>query len=211
MRQVLVSASRDYEVLIEPGLLDRAGKLLRPASQAKTAVIVAGENVWPLYGKKVQTSLNAAGFETRVFLLKAGEQYKTLETYAALLHFLSENHMTRSDLLVALGGGVTGDLTGFAAATYQRGMDFAQIPTTLLAMVDSSVGGKTAVDLPTGKNQVGAFYQPVRVLCDPDTLQTLPEEEFACGCAEVVKYGVLGDTGFLNSWKKDRSRDNSSR
>ena len=134
-------------------------------------------------------------------MLPHGEQAKTLENYGRLLEFLSRNHITRTDVLVALGGGVTGDLTGFAAATYQRGMDFVQIPTTLLAAVDSSVGGKTAVNLPTGKNQVGCFYQPALVLCDPDVLSTLPEEEFRCGCAEVIKYGVLGSRKFFDELK----------
>ena len=197
MTTVHVSASREYDVLIGRGLLDEAGERIRSVSRAKTAVVIAGDIVFPLYGERVLRSLESAGFRTLSYVLPHGEQYKTLATYGALLQFLSENHLTRSDALVALGGGVTGDLTGFAAATYQRGMDFVQIPTTLLAAVDSSVGGKTAVDLLAGKNQVGAFYQPKLVLCDPDTLETLPEEEFRCGCAEVIKYGVLGNADFF--------------
>ena len=197
MIRIPVEASRHYEVLVERGLLTRCGELVRAATRAETAVVVAGENVFPLYGEAVVRSLERAGLRALPFVIEPGEGSKTLETYGRLLGFLSENRLSRSDALIALGGGVTGDLTGFAAATYQRGIDFVQIPTTLLAMVDSSVGGKTAVDLPSGKNQVGAFWQPALVLCDPDTLRTLPEEEYRCGSAEVLKYGVLGSAAFF--------------
>ena len=196
MKRIPVEASRNYEVLIGRGLLDRVGEEVRAVTKAGTAVLVAGKNVLPLYGSRVRRSLEAAGLRVLAFPLTPGESSKNLETYGQLLRFLSDNRLTRSDVLIALGGGVTGDLTGFAAATYQRGIDFVQIPTTLLAMVDSSVGGKTAVDLPGGKNQVGAFWQPALVLCDPDTLRTLPEEEYRCGSAEVLKYGVLGNAAF---------------
>ena len=166
MIRIPVSASRDYEVLVERGLLDRAGEEVRRATKAQTAVLVAGENVYSFYGERVLRTLEAAGLRTLSFVLEPGEGAKTLETYGALLRFLSENRVTRSDVLVALGGGVTGDLTGFAAATYQRGIDFVQIPTTLLAMVDSSVGGKTAVDLPTGKNPNPTKLRIQRALYD---------------------------------------------
>ena len=199
MKTVSVEASRSYEVLIGRGLLDEAGERIRAVSKAETAVIVAGDLVRPLYAGQVQATLERAGFRVLVYEIPHGEQYKTLETYGKLLNDLCDNHITRSDVLVALGGGVTGDLTGFAAATYQRGCGFVQIPTTLLAMVDSSVGGKTAVDLPGGKNQAGAFYQPLLVLCDSDTLSTLPEEQYRSGCAEVIKYGMLGDEDFFAS------------
>ena len=202
MRRIPVQASRDYEVLIGRGLLEQAGEIVRATTRAQSVALVAGGNVFPLYGERVTASLEAAGLRVLPFVLTPGEGSKTLETYGALLRFLSENRLTRSDALIALGGGVTGDLTGFAAATYQRGVDFVQIPTTLLAMVDSSVGGKTAVDLPTGKNQVGAFWQPAAVLCDPDTLATLPEEEYRCGSAEVLKYGVLGNAAFFESLRR---------
>ena len=197
MIRIPVEASRSYEVLLGRGLLDRVGEEVRRATKAESVVLVAGENVFPLHGARVRRSLEEAGLRVLCFPLKPGEGSKTLETYGRLLYFLHENRLTRSDALIALGGGVTGDLTGFAAATYQRGIDFVQIPTTLLAMVDSSVGGKTAVDLPGGKNQVGAFWQPAVVLCDPDTLRTLPEEEYRCGSAEVLKYGVLGNAAFF--------------
>ena len=199
MKTVTVSASRSYDVLIGRGLLDEAGERVRAVTKAETAVIVAGDIVRPLYAGRVQASLERAGFRVLVYEIPHGEQHKNLESYGKLLNFLCDNHITRSDVLVALGGGVTGDLTGFAAATYQRGCGFVQIPTTLLAMVDSSVGGKTAVDLPGGKNQAGAFYQPLVVLVDPDTLETLPAEQYRSGCAEVIKYGMLGDRAFFES------------
>ena len=199
MKTVSVEASRSYEILIGRGLLDEAGERIRAVTKAETAVIVAGDLIRPLYAGRVQASLEKAGFRVLVYEIPHGEQHKNLETYGNLLNYLCDRHITRSDVLVALGGGVTGDLTGFAAATYQRGCGFVQIPTTLLAMVDSSVGGKTAVDLPGGKNQAGAFYQPLLVLCDPLTLQTLPEEQYRSGCAEVIKYGMLGDGDFFAS------------
>ncbi len=191
MRTVEIPASRPYRVLIGRGLLSQAGKLIRTVSDAGTAVIVSGEHVYPLYGAKLERTLTCAGFRVLRWIHASGEVHKDLETYGKLLSFLSENHIGRGDLLLSLGGGVTGDLTGFAAATYQRGMDYVQIPTTLLAMVDSSVGGKTAVNLPAGKNLAGCFYQPKTVLCDPNLLSTLPEREFRSGCAEVIKYAML--------------------
>ena len=211
MTTVHVSASREYDVLIGRGLLDRLGEVVKSCTKAQTAVVIAGDRVFPLYGARAMVSLEAVGLRTLSYVIPHGEQHKTLETYGALLRFLSEKRLTRTDVLIALGGGVTGDLTGFAAATYQRGIDFVQVPTTLLAAVDSSVGGKTAVDLPTGKNQVGAFWQPAAVLCDPELMKTLPEDEFRCGTAEVVKYGMLGSAAFFESLEqhgvKDRLED----
>ena len=184
-------------MLIERGLLDHAGEEIRAVTKAEAAALVAGKNVFPLYGERVRRSLEAAGLQVIPYVIEAGEGAKSLENYGSLLRFLSENRLSRSDVLVALGGGVTGDLTGFAAATYQRGIDYIQVPTTLLAMVDSSVGGKTAIDLPAGKNLAGAFCQPSLVLCDPLTLKTLPDDVFRDGCAEVIKYGVLYDRDFF--------------
>lgn len=151
-----------------------------------------------LYAARLEASLTRAGFRVVTFTYPGGEHCKTLATYTALLDFLAAHRLSRSDLIVALGGGVTGDLAGFAAATYQRGIPFVQVPTTLLAAVDSSVGGKTAVNLDSGKNQVGCFYQPSLVLCDPDTLRTLPPEEYRNGCAEVIKYAVLRSAPFFD-------------
>jgi 3-dehydroquinate synthase len=146
----------------------------------------------------VEESLAHHGFSSVHFVFPAGETYKNADTFLNLLNFLAENHITRTDLIIALGGGVVGDLAGFAAATYLRGIPYIQVPTTLLAAVDSSVGGKTAIDLPAGKNLVGAFYQPVLVLCDTDCLNTLPEDIFRDGCAEVIKYGVLYDPALFS-------------
>ena len=160
-------------------------------------MLVSDDSVWPLYGETVQKSLAAAGFSVCRFVFPHGESSKCAKTYLALLDALCENQLTRADAVVALGGGVVGDLTGFAASTYLRGIGFIQIPTTLLAMVDSSVGGKTAIDLPAGKNLAGTFYQPWLVLCDPDCLDSLPDEIFRDGCAEVIKYAVLGNAPFF--------------
>ena len=193
MNTVHVKASREYDVLIGSGLLASLGERARNLSKAKKVAVVSETNVFPLYGESAERALKEAGFEVVSFVFPAGEASKNGQVYLELVNFLAENHLTRSDLIVALGGGVVGDLTGFAAATYLRGIQFIQVPTTLLAAVDSSVGGKTAIDLPAGKNLCGAFYQPSLVLCDTDTLNTLPEDIFRDGCAEVVKYGVLYD------------------
>ena len=191
MRIVPVTASKNYDVMIGEGLLSQAGERIKSACGGETAVIVTDDIVSRLYGDIVEDSLTAAGYNTNRFIFPQGEESKNMETYNALLCALAEANLTRSDVLVALGGGVVGDITGFAAATYLRGISYAQIPTTLLAMVDSSVGGKTAVNLPSGKNQVGAFYQPDIVLTDCNVLQTLPEELFSEGCAEMVKHAVI--------------------
>ena len=193
MNTIKVHASKCYEVKIGQGLLASIGGEISTITKAKVAAIVSDTTVWPLYGKLVQKSLENAGLSSISFVFEAGESSKNAETYVKLLNFLAVNKLTRSDCLIALGGGVVGDLTGFAAATYLRGIPCIQVPTTLLAMVDSSVGGKTALDLDSGKNLVGAFYQPNLVLCDTDTLTSLPKDIFRDGCAEVIKYGVLYD------------------
>ena len=191
MTTIHVTASREYDVLVQPGLLDDAGaQIAHTLGAGRTAAVVAGETVAGLYAARLTASLTRAGFRTVTFTYPGGEHCKTLATYAVLLDFLAAHRLSRSDLIVALGGGVTGDLAGFAAATYQRGIPFVQVPTTLLAAVDSSVGGKTAVNLDSGKNQVGCFYQPSLVICDPDTLRTLPPEEYRNGCAEPHGCGV---------------------
>ena len=193
MTTVTVNASKTYEIKIGPGLLAGLGMEVRKLTKAEKVCIVSDSNVFPLFGKAAADSLERAGFAVDTFVFPAGEEHKSAETYLQLLRFLARSHLTRSDCIVALGGGVVGDLAGFAAATYLRGIRFVQVPTTLLAAVDSSVGGKTAIDLPEGKNLVGAFYQPSLVLCDTDVLHTLPEEIFRDGCAEVIKYGILYD------------------
>ena len=199
MKTIHVSASKEYDVLIGAGLLARAGEEIRKVSSAKKVAIVSDDTVWCHYGEMVERSLTESGFAAVHFTFPAGEESKTLATYGEILNFLAENRLTRSDLIVALGGGVTGDMAGFAAATYLRGIDYVQIPTTLLAAVDSSVGGKTGVDLPAGKNLAGCFHQPSLVLCDVHTFGTLPRQQFRCGMAEVIKYGVLGDEDFFES------------
>lgn len=194
MKTIHVTASKSYDVLIGTGLLNSLGQqLLSVLNKPCKIAIISDSNVWPHYGKIAETTLMNAGFSVVNFVFLAGESSKNADTYLNILNFLAENHLTRSDAVLALGGGVTGDMTGFAAATFLRGIRYIQVPTTLLAMVDSSVGGKTAIDLPAGKNLVGAFYQPNLVLCDLDTLNSLPDSVFCDGCAEVIKYGVLYD------------------
>lgn len=192
MRTIRVEAGKGYDVLIGRGLLAEAGRLIAEHIGKCRVAVISDDVVFELYGEALCGALSGHGLETVSFAFPHGEQQKTLETYGNIVNFLCGNRLTRTDAVIALGGGVAGDMAGFAAATYQRGIRLVQIPTTLLAMVDSSVGGKTAVDLPEGKNQVGCFYQPDLVICDPDTLSTLPKEEYLCGCAEVIKYAVLG-------------------
>ena len=193
MNTICVDASGKYDVLVGSGILREAGSYIRSISAPCKVAIISDSNVFPMYGDTVSASLKQSGFTVFWHVFTAGEAQKNADTYFQILNFLAQNHFTRSDMLIALGGGVVGDMTGFVAATYLRGVSYVQIPTTLLAMVDSSVGGKTAIDLPAGKNLVGAFYQPKLVLCDIDALHSLPESIFADGCAEVIKYGVLYD------------------
>lgn len=194
MNTVTVSTSRTYSVLIGTNLIHSAGSHILKIHAPCKAAIISDSNVWPIYGEAVCNSLEKAGFSVIHYTFAAGESSKNAQTYIDIVNTLAQDQLTRSDLLIALGGGVVGDITGFAAATYLRGISFVQIPTSLLAMVDSSVGGKTAIDLPAGKNLVGAFYQPNLVLCDIDALSTLPERIFRDGCAEVIKYGILYDS-----------------
>lgn len=193
MKKITVNASVKYDVIIKKGLLSKAGELCFDTLGLHSAVIVSDDTVDALYGRSLEDSLICAGYSPKKFVIPHGEASKSMESLGRLLGFLAENRITRSDFLIALGGGVVGDLTGFAAAVYLRGIKFVQIPTTLLAMVDSSVGGKTAVNIPEGKNLVGAFHQPSLVICDCDTLDTLPATIFADGCAEVIKYGIIND------------------
>lgn len=198
MKTVTVNASKKYNVLIGKGLLDEAGTKIRQVSKAGKAVIVSDDNVYPIYGEKLVKVLKEEGFEVIEFVIPHGEKSKNLTEYGKLLNLMCEKKVTRSDVVIGFGGGVVGDLAGFAAATFLRGMGFVQIPTSLLAAVDSSVGGKTAVDLDAGKNQVGAFYQPLIVVCDTDLLETLPEEEYSNGCAEIIKYAMIGNSSLFD-------------
>jgi len=202
MKTVTVSASGTYDVIIGEDLISNIGSYVKRIQKPCKCAIISDSNVWPIYGETVSDSLESAGFEMLNYVFPAGESSKNGETYLAILNFLAENQVTRSDLLVALGGGVVGDITGFAAATYLRGISYIQVPTSLLAMVDSSVGGKTAIDLPAGKNLAGAFYQPSLVLCDVNALNTLTDSIFQDGCAEVIKYGVLYDPSLFAHLKE---------
>ena len=207
MMQIEVHGSRTYTVSIGAGLLRTAGETAAAAVQGRRALLVSDTNVFPLWGKTVLDSLAAAGFAAQDFVFPAGEASKTPETLIAAVRACAAAELTRDDLIVALGGGVTGDLAGLAAALYLRGVAVLQLPTSLLAMVDSSVGGKTAVDLPEGKNLLGAFHQPAAVLCDTGALSTLPAADFACGCGEIVKYAVLTG-GRLAALVEDGIREN---
>ncbi|MBR5701508.1 MAG: 3-dehydroquinate synthase [Oscillospiraceae bacterium] len=194
MSTVVIPASRTYEVQIEDRLPADAGERVRAAVPgAARAAILADDTVWGLYGQELEDRLTGAGLTVFHHVFPHGEASKNASVYIGILEWLSRCRMDRQDVLLALGGGVTGDLGGFAAATYLRGIAYIQVPTTLLAMVDSSVGGKTAIDLSAGKNLAGAFWQPSLVLCGCSALGTLPRETLADGCAEVVKYGVLCD------------------
>lgn len=193
MEIIRVSASKEYDVVIGKGVLPSLGEKCVSLFGKSKAVIVTDSNVKTLWLDAAEKSLKLAGIETAVFVFDAGEDSKNASVLFELVEFMAENKLTKTDFAVALGGGVTGDMTGLAASLYLRGISFVQVPTTLLAAVDSSVGGKTAVNLPSGKNLMGAFYQPSLVLCDTDTLSTLPENEFANGMAEVIKYGVIFD------------------
>ena len=193
MRKIHISASTDYDVLIGEGLLDKSGELTRKVVKPCRCLLVSDDTVDELYGDRARISFTYSGFDVSRFAFPAGEASKNLDTLRELLMAMGEAGLSRSDLVVALGGGVTGDMAGFAAAVYARGIRFVQIPTTLLAAVDSSVGGKTAVDMPFGKNMVGAFHQPCLVLTDTDVLRELPPEQLSNGAAEAIKCGVLND------------------
>ncbi len=197
MTTVKVNASNAYDIIIGTGLLDRCGELCAEAVKPCKVCVVSDDTVASLYLKRVQKSLENIGYTVISFIFPHGEASKNMQTLSELLELLAENRLTRTDCLIALGGGVVGDLCGFAAAVYLRGIKFIQMPTTLLAAVDSSVGGKTAVDLEAGKNLAGAFHQPSLVICDYSTLDTLPEKTFSDGCAEVIKYGVINDRAFF--------------
>lgn len=185
-----------YPVHIAAGLLEKTGEKVSSLSCRRWAVI-ADETVAALFGEKVLDSLRAAGLDGELLTFPAGERSKTPETWLALCRELAQRDFTHQDGVLALGGGVTGDMAGFAAACYQRGMPLVQLPTTLLAQVDSAVGGKTALDLSEGKNLLGAFYQPRMVLVDTDCLATLPPREYRSGVAEVIKYGMIRDADIL--------------
>lgn len=196
MKEIKVRAKNGkYSVLIGKGLIEKAGEL----TKFPRVAIVTEENVAPLYLEKLRSSLESAGVKVFEKVLPAGEQTKRMESLTELYEFLLSCHIKREDAVAALGGGVIGDLAGFAAATYMRGVGFIQIPTTLLAQVDSSVGGKVAIDFASGKNMIGSFYQPSVVIADTAALDTLPERQYKAGMAEVVKYAAIADESLVKT------------
>ena len=192
--------TRSYEIKISSGLLAELGQRSRAAlgQNAQQAVLVSNKTVHSLYGDEAAKSLGRAGFKVHHFSIGDGERFKNLRTAQSLFTFLIERRIERADVIVALGGGVVGDLAGFVAATYLRGIRLIQVPTSLLAQIDSSIGGKTGVNHPLGKNLVGAFHQPVLVAIDPDVLRTLPARELQSGLYEAIKYGVIRDRSLFN-------------
>ena len=201
MKIVNVNATRSYNILIENNLIDTCGRYVREITKSKNAVIITDDTVDALYSAKVEKSLSDNSFEVLKYVIPHGEDSKSAENFIAILNFLANHKISRTDIIIALGGGVVGDLAGFVASSYLRGIEFVQVPTTLLSMVDSSVGGKTAINLDAGKNLAGAFYQPSLVLCDPTALDTLPDDIFADGCAEVIKYGIINDRPLFDKLK----------
>ncbi len=198
-------AKRSYPIHIGRGLLSDASLIL-PYLKRKHVAIVTNTTVAPLYLAQLSDTLQAAGVQVISIILPDGEAYKNSDTLGTIYDALLQNRCERSTTLIALGGGVIGDLTGFAAATFLRGVPFIQIPTTLLSQVDSSVGGKTGINHPLGKNMIGAFYQPQLVLADIDTLQTLPPREFSAGVAEVIKYGLIRDAQFFDWLERNMAK-----
>ncbi len=196
MERITVSlGERSYPISIGAGLFNDPALL--SLSPKQKVVVITNHTVAPLYADKIISLLEQKGCISSVLELPDGEKYKTLETFNTVMSYLLEHNYSRDVVIIALGGGVIGDLVGFAASCYQRGVDFIQIPTTLLSQVDSSVGGKTAVNHPLGKNMIGAFYQPKSVIIDTNCLSTLPAREFAAGMAEVIKYGIIYDEAFF--------------
>ena len=207
MKTIKVDASKPYEVLIGKNILKDAGKLTAEVIKPCTAAVITDDTVDELYGDALCASLENEGFSCLKYVFPHGEESKNIAVLADILEFLAENKLTRTDIIVALGGGVVGDISGFAASIYLRGIKFVQVPTTFLAAVDSSVGGKTAVNLKAGKNLTGAFHQPSLVVCDTDTFKTLPVDTFADGTSETVKYGMITDADLFGKMKGDFGAD----
>lgn len=202
MQRIKIKASTNYEVVIGKDLLKKVGPEILKVVPCCKVLIVSDDRVAPKYMSTVLDSMSSVGYDVSTYVLKHGEKSKNSENYLKILNHLAELGFTRRDLLVALGGGVVGDLTGFVASTFMRGIKYVQVPTTLLAGIDSSVGGKTAIDLKSGKNLVGTFYQPAKVIFDVKTLETLPEKEYLNGLGEAVKYAIM-DGGEIYELVKD--------
>ncbi|QQE12693.1 3-dehydroquinate synthase [Planctomycetota bacterium] len=210
----LILPHHQYEIVIGPGLLDELGERVMKLAKHDKAATINDENVEKTWGLKAARAMRDAGFDTTIAIMPVGEEHKTLQTFSQLQSVLLDNKLERKSPVVAVGGGITGDVTGFVASSYLRGVPFIQCPTTLLAMVDASVGGKTGVNMPQGKNLVGAFHQPHLVLIDTETLDTLPERELLCGLAECVKHGIIRDeqlfTWLLDNADKIKSLDRAT-
>ncbi len=209
-KQILVPLSNNsYEVTIQKGIIGSIGEELNRIgiNKERKILIVSNREISNLFGEKVINNLKKYNFYAEIFNINAGESYKNLNSLSDIYNFAFDIGLERNSLMIALGGGIVGDVTGFAAATWLRGIEYIQIPTTLLSMVDSSVGGKTAVNHPKGKNLIGAFYQPKAVFIDPETLATLPTREFKAGMAEVIKYGIIKDKALFEYLEDDKNRD----
>ncbi len=198
---------KPYDIIIGNHILNIIPDKIRELTCAKTVAVITDDNVDKLYADVVLSMLKSAGFHAIKFVFPHGEKHKTMTTVCEILEFLAENNVTRTDLIIALGGGIVGDVSGYVAASYLRGIDFIGIPTTFLAAIDSSVGGKTGVNLKAGKNLAGAFYQPKLVVCDVETFDTLPKENFKEGVAEAIKYGVICDKALFHLLSQDKSWD----
>ncbi|ACK68113.1 3-dehydroquinate synthase [Rippkaea orientalis PCC 8801] len=196
-----------YNIAIAPGSLSQLGSHLEPLKLGQKILIISNPEIFNYYGDVVVNSLKKSGFEVFTHLIPAGEAYKTLDSIAQVYDTALEHRLERSSTMIALGGGVIGDMTGFAAATWLRGINFVQVPTSLLAMVDASIGGKTGVNHPQGKNLIGAFYQPRLVFIDPSVLKTLPVREFRAGMAEVIKYGIIWDKALFEQLEQAKTLD----
>lgn len=205
---VNVSDKSLSEIYIENGLLSKVGELTKTVLKGKKIALISDTNVYPLYGENIKTQLENEGYKVFTYIFKAGEASKNTSELIKIVEFMAENELTREDGAVALGGGVCGDMVGFAASVFLRGIKFVQIPTSLLAQVDSSVGGKTAVDLPQGKNLCGAFHQPSLVIIDPDVLKTLSHHFFSDGMGEVIKYGCIKSASLFEKLESGDVKDN---
>lgn len=207
MKKLTVNVNEKYDILIGKGLLNKTGELVKTVLDCKRMVLISDTNVYPIYGDAVKASLEAQGYEVFTYVFKAGESSKNTANVIDMVEFMAEKGLNREDGVVALGGGVCGDMAGFAAAIYLRGIKFVQIPTTLLSQVDSSVGGKTAVDLPQGKNLCGAFHQPSLVIIDPLVLDTLSPHFLSDGMGEVIKYGCIKSSSLFERLEKENADD----
>lgn len=207
MKKLTVNVNDKYDILIEKGLINKTGELVKHVLDCKKLTLISDDNVYGIYGDIVKKQLEDQGYQVFTYVFKAGEASKKTSVVIDMVEFMADNQLTRSDGVIALGGGVCGDMAGFASAIYLRGIRFVQIPTSLLAQVDSSVGGKTAVDLPQGKNLCGAFHQPSLVIIDPNVLDTLSEHFFNDGMGEVIKYGCIKSDTLFERLENENPKD----